>query len=75
MADKNSKTINVDRADKSIAESKSVWYNYEVNVGSGCATGSVLVSECATDDEIRLAIMNDLYEVSYHRQETPKNKY
>ena len=29
----------------------------------------------ATDDEIRLAIMNDLYDVSYHRQGTPKNEY
>lgn len=57
------------RAEKSIAEPKSVWYSYEVNVGSGSATGSVLVSGDATDDEIRLAIMNDLYDVSYHRQE------
>ena len=75
MADKNSKTINVDMSYNIISDPYSFWYNYEVNVGSGCATGSVLVSEYATDDEIRLAIMNDLYEVSYHRQETPKNKY
>ena len=54
--------------------SKSVWYDYEVNVGTGCATGSILVSEDATDDEIRLAIMNDLYDVSYHRQEPSKEE-
>lgn len=49
-----------------------IWYDYEVNVGSGHATGSVLVPENATRDEIRLAIMNDLYEVTYRRQELPK---
>ena len=39
---------------------------YEVNVGSGCANGTVFVDEGATDEEIRLAIMDDLYDVDYH---------
>lgn len=39
---------------------------YEVNVGSGCANGTVFVDESATDEEIRLAIMDDLYDVDYH---------
>lgn len=47
----------------------SVWYDYEVNIGGGCATGSVMVSEDATDDEIRLAILDDLYDVSYRRRD------
>lgn len=38
---------------------------YEVNVGSGCGTGSVFVDDDATDDDIRLAIMDDLYSVDY----------
>lgn len=38
---------------------------YEVNVGDGCGTGSVCVEEDATDDDIRLAIMKDLYSVDY----------
>lgn len=46
-----------------------IWYDYEVNVGSGHCTGSVLVSENATDDEIRLAILNDLYGISYRKHE------
>lgn len=46
-----------------------VWYDYEVDVGSGCGTGSVLVPENATDDEIQLAIMNDLYSVNYRKRE------
>lgn len=41
------------------------WWNYEVNVGSGSANGSVLVEDNASDDDIRLAIMDDLYCVSY----------
>lgn len=44
-----------------------VEYTYEVNVGSGCGTGSVFVPESATDDEIYLAIMHDLYDVSYEK--------
>ena len=48
---------------------ESVWYEYEVNVGSGAATGSVLVPADATDDQIRLAILDDLYEVTYRKQE------
>ncbi len=39
--------------------------NYEVNVGSGCGNGSVIVPDNATDEEIRLAILDDLYEVVY----------
>lgn len=38
---------------------------YKVNVGSGCANGTVFVDENATDEEIRLAIMDDLYDVDY----------
>lgn len=38
---------------------------YEVNVGGGCTNGTVLVDDNATDVDIRLAILNDLYEVSY----------
>lgn len=48
---------------------KTVEYKYEVNIGGGCATGSVHVSETATDDEIRLAIMDDLYDVDYEKVE------
>ena len=40
-------------------------YYYEVNVGGGCATGYVYVPDDATDDDIRLAILDDLYDVSY----------
>lgn len=40
-------------------------YTYEVNVGSGSCNGSVFVPEGATDDQIRLAILDSLYEVSY----------
>lgn len=39
---------------------------YEVDVGSGCANGTVFVDESATDEEIRLAIIDDLYDVDYH---------
>lgn len=39
---------------------------YEVNVGSGCTTGTIFVDEGATDEEIRLAIMDDLYDIDYH---------
>jgi hypothetical protein len=41
------------------------WVKYEVNVGSGSANGSVLVEDNANDDDIRLAIMEDLYSVTY----------
>lgn len=44
-----------------------VEYKYEVDVGSGCGTGSVFVPESATDDEILLKIMHDLYDVSYEK--------
>lgn len=40
-------------------------YAYEVDVGGSCATGEVIVPEGATDDEIRLAILDDLYDVQY----------
>lgn len=40
-------------------------YTYEVNVGSGSCNGSVFVPEGATDDQIRLAILDRLYEISY----------
>lgn len=38
---------------------------YEVNIGGGCATGTVIVPDDATDDDIRLAILDDLYDVDY----------
>ena len=38
---------------------------YEVGIGGTCATGSVFVDDNATDDDIRLAIMDDLYYVDY----------
>ena len=38
---------------------------YEVNVGTGCATGELLVPDDANDDDIKLAIIDDLYDVSY----------
>lgn len=56
----------VDGPDK---DTKFVTYKYEVNIGGGCATGFVTVPEYCTDDEIRLTIMDDLYDVSYERVE------
>ena len=57
-------------AEKPIQEVlKTVQYKYEVNIGGGCATGSVTVPEGATDDDIRLAIMDDLYDVDYEKVE------
>jgi len=47
---------------------------YEVNVGDGCGTGSVFVNEDATDDDIRLAIMDDLYSVEYWDGEEEHNE-
>jgi hypothetical protein len=47
----------------------SKWVNYEVNVGSGCGTGSVLVPDDATEDDIHLAIIDDLYDVNYTIEE------
>lgn len=52
---------------KGTPESPRVEYEYEVDVGSAVATGSVLVHASATEDEIRLAILEDLYGVSYRR--------
>lgn len=46
-----------------------VEYEYEVNVGGGCATGSIFAPENASDDEIRLAILDDLYDVNYWRKD------
>ena len=42
-------------------------YKYEVNIGGGCATGSVFVPDDASDDQIRLAILDDLYSVEYEQ--------
>lgn len=42
-----------------------MWVEYEVNVGGGAGTGSVWVPDNASDDDIRLAIMDDLYYVNY----------
>lgn len=49
--------------------SKLIEVEYEVDVGSGCATGSVFVDSDANDDEIRLAIINDLYSITYRKLE------
>lgn len=38
---------------------------YDVNVGSGSANGEVDVPDDASEAEIALAILNDLYEYSY----------
>lgn len=38
---------------------------YVVDVGGGAAYGTVFVDKDATDDDVRLAIMNDLYSVDY----------
>lgn len=46
---------------------------YEVNVGSGAGTGTVFVNDDATDDDIQLAIMNDLYSVDYWEVEEAHN--
>ena len=50
--------------DNKITTSKEV--QYEVNVGSGCATGTIFVDGNATDEEIRLAIIDDLCDINYH---------
>lgn len=47
-------------------------YEYEVNVGTGAANGEVIVDDDANDDEIRLAILNDLYYVTYRRLDSPE---
>lgn len=38
---------------------------YEVNVGSGCCNGEVFVPDNATEEEIKVAILDSLYSVSY----------
>lgn len=50
--------------DNKITTSKEV--QYEVNIGSGCATGTIFVDGNATDEEIRLAIIDDLCDINYH---------
>lgn len=49
--------------------SRLIEIEYEVDVGSGCTTGSVFVDSDANDDEIRLAIINNLYSVTYRKLE------
>lgn len=49
--------------------SKLIEVEYEVDVGSGCTTGSVFVDSDANDDEIRLAIINDLYSITHRKLE------
>lgn len=49
--------------------SRLVEVEYKVDVGSGCATGSVFVDSDSNDDEIRLAIINDLYSITYRKLE------
>lgn len=46
-------------------------YSYKIR---GVATGSVVVPNDATDKDIRLAILDDLHEVSYKEIEEDKNK-
>lgn len=41
---------------------------YEVDVGGGCGTGSVFAPDDATEDDIRLAIMDDLYSVYWEKE-------
>ena len=53
--------LNIDRFNAAFGSTEGS----EVGVGGGCATGEVIVSEDADDDDIRLEIMNDLYEVTY----------
>lgn len=38
---------------------------YEVNVGGGCCNGEVFVHDDATEEEIKVAILDNLYSVSY----------
>ena len=42
---------------------------YAVDIGGGEACGTVFVDDNATDDDIRLAIMDDLYFVCYEIEE------
>lgn len=57
--------------DNKITTSKEI--QYEVNVGSGCANGTIFVGEGATDEEIKLAIMDDLYDINYHEVVNEEN--
>ena len=52
------------KKDNKTTTSKEI--RYEVNVVSGCTTGTIFVDEGATDEEIKLAIMDDLYDINYH---------
>lgn len=38
---------------------------YEVNVGDGACHGEVFVPDNATEEEIKVAILDNLYSVSY----------
>lgn len=58
----------IERRKKKETKKECVWYKYEVNVGGGACDGSVFLPEDATDDEIRLAIMDDLYDVTYEKE-------
>ncbi len=49
---------------------KLIRYTYEVNGH----TGEIVVNEFATDDDIRLAIMDDLYNVEYEKMEENDNE-
>ena len=37
---------------------------YEVNVGSGCCQGETFVPDDATENEVKAAILDDLYSVT-----------
>ena len=37
---------------------------YEVNVGGGCCRGEIFVPDDATEEEVKAAVLDDLYDVS-----------
>lgn len=46
-----------------------MWVKYDVSVGSASRNGTVFVEETATDDQIRIAIMEDMYYIDYKKIE------
>lgn len=44
-----------------------MWVKYDVSVGSASRNGTVFVEDNATDDEIRIAIMEDMYYINYKK--------
>ena len=43
------------------------WYEYKVDVGTSVCYGQLYLDDNVTDDEIRKAIMDDLYSVEYRK--------